>query len=218
MTQGKSISIRLATLKDLEKVTDLHLAIFRPDDHLPVMLGPRYVKATYRWQIRSPKAYILVAEADGKIVGLVGICDKQYTKLMFMACLGEFILSLLKNPTLLFQRKLWQRLFRKPLMSSKGEIMARYSGMAQMTIVTVDANYRGIGVFPALVDAARSFSKARGSRAILVGIYKTNMSSRRAFIKVGWVETPELETLDTVFYVVYLDRAFPKELGITLPE
>jgi GNAT superfamily N-acetyltransferase len=218
MTQGKSISIRLATLKDLEKVTDLHLASFRPDDHLPVMLGPRYVKATYRWQIRNPKAYILVAEANGKIVGLVGVCDKQYTKLMFMACLGEFILSLLNNPTLLFQRKLWQRLFRKSLMSSKGEIMARYSGMAQMTIVAVDANYRGIGVFPALVDATRSFGKARGSRAILVGIYKTNMSSRRAFIKVGWVETPELETLDTVFYVVYLDRAFPKELGITLPE
>ena len=36
MTQNKSVFIRLATLNDLEKVTDLHLASFRPEDHVPV--------------------------------------------------------------------------------------------------------------------------------------------------------------------------------------
>jgi GNAT superfamily N-acetyltransferase len=218
MTQEKSLSVRIATLKDLDRVTYLHLASFRPDEHVPVMLGSRYVKATYRWLISSPEAYTLVAEADGKIVGLTGMCDKPFTKPMFMACLGEFILSLLKKPTLLFQGKLWQRLFRDSKSSSKGELMARRSGMAQMTIGAVDANYRGFGVFPALVEATKSFSKARGSRAIRAGIYKTNMPSRRVFVKGGWFETPELETLDTVFYVAYLDPEFPKELGITLPE
>jgi GNAT superfamily N-acetyltransferase len=214
MNREKSLFIRLATLKDLEKVTDLHLASFRPDDHVPVILGPRYVKATYRWQIRSPEAYTLVAEADGKIVGLLGMCDKPYTRPMFIACFSEFILSLLRKPTLLFQGKLWRRVLRDSKSSSKGEMIAKHSGMAQMTIGAVDADYRGNGVFPALVDATRSFSKARGSRAIRAGIYKTNMSSRRVFIKCGWIETPELETSDTVFYVTYLDSDFQKELGI----
>jgi hypothetical protein len=212
------ISIRLAEIRDLDKLTDLHCASFKPEDHVPVMLGPRYVKATYRWQVSSPDAYTLVAELDGKIVGLVAVCDKPFTRPMFMACIGEFILSILNKPALLFQAMLWKRLFRRSESSGKGEVMAAYPGMAQMTIGAVDANYRGISIFPALVDATKSFSKARGSRAIRAGVYKSNMPSRRVFIKGEWIETPELETPDTVFYVAYLDPAFPKELGITLPD
>jgi RimJ/RimL family protein N-acetyltransferase len=214
MTQNKSVFIRLVTLNDLEKVTDLHLASFRPEDHVPVILGPRYVKAIYRWQTRSPEAYTLVAEIDGKIVGLIGICDKPYARPMFIACIGEFIMSLLKKPTLLFQGKLWSRLLRDSKTSPKGKMIAGHSGMAQMTSGAVLADYRGNGVFPALVDATKSFSKARGSRAIRTGIYKANMSSRRVFIKCGWIETPELETSDTVSFVTYLDPDFQKELGV----
>jgi hypothetical protein len=217
MIEDSSINIRLATLDDLEDVTRLHLASFRPNDHVPVMLGTRYVQATYKWQISSPVAYTLVAESNGKIVGLVGMCDKSFTRPMFMACLGEFFLSLLRNPSLLFQRKLWQRLLRVSKSSSTGEKIAQYPGMAQMTIGAVDAGFRGFGVFPALVDATRSFSKARGSKAIRAGIYKENNSSRRVFIKGGWIESKELETSDTVFYVSYLDPEFSKELGTNLP-
>jgi ribosomal protein S18 acetylase RimI-like enzyme len=217
MDQSKSLTIRKATLNDLDRVTELHLASFRPEEHVPVMLGPRYVRATYRWQIDSPEAYTLVAEADAKVVGLVGMCDKSFTRPMFMACFGEFILSILTKPSLLFQRKLWERLLRDSKSSSKGEMIGRQPGMAQMTIGAVDGDYRGYGVFPALVEATKSYSKARGSRAIRAGVYKINNSSRRVFVKGGWIESPELETSDTVFFVAYLDPGFPKELGINLP-
>jgi GNAT superfamily N-acetyltransferase len=86
--------------------------------------------------------------------------------------------------------------------------------MAQMTIGAVAADYRGRGLFPALVEATRTYSKERGSRAIRAGIYKENMPSRQVFIKSDWIETPALETPDTVFYVSYLDPTFPRELGI----
>jgi hypothetical protein len=215
MNEGKSFSIREATMEDLGKVTALHLASFQPDDHIPVLLGPGFVKATYKWQICDPEAYTLVAEKDGKIIGLVGMCDRSFTRPMFVACLGEFLLSLLKKPSLLFQRKLWMRVFRAPKSSRKGELIARHPGMAQMTIGAVDANFRGYGVFPSLVEATKTFSKTRGSRAIRAGIYKSNNSSRRVFIKGGWIETSDLETDDTVFYVAYLDPMFPKELGIS---
>jgi hypothetical protein len=78
------------------------------------------------------------------------------------------------------------------------------------------ASYRGNDVFPALIEATKTFSKARGSRAIRVGVYKTNTPCRRVFIKGGWTETPELETPDTVFYVAYLDADFPSELGTNI--
>jgi GNAT superfamily N-acetyltransferase len=133
---------------------------------------------------------------------------------MFKACLGEFVFSIARHPGLLLQGKLWQRLFRRPDVTLQGQHIADYPGMAQMTIGAVDASYRGQGVFPALVEASRTFSKKRGSRAIRAGIYKTNMPSRRVFIKSGWIETPALETADTVFYVSYIDPAFPIELGL----
>ena len=77
-----------------------------------------------------------------------------------------------------------------------------------MTIGAVDADFRGAGVFPALVEATRTTSKTRGSKAIRAGIYKTNTPSRRVFIKSGWTETAALETEDTVFYVSRLDPTF----------
>jgi hypothetical protein len=217
MSDKPSVVVRLATLADLDDVTRLHMASFKPEDHVPVMLGSDYVRATYKWQISSPEAYTLVAELDGKIVGLVAVCDKPFTKPMFMASIGEFIRSLLRKPGLLFQSKLWERLFRHEGSSAKGDRLANYPGMAQMTIGAVDANCRGAGVFPALVEATKSFSKARGSRAIRAGIYKPNMPSRRVFIKGEWIETKDLETTDTVFYVAYLDPTLPAELGIELP-
>lgn len=211
------INIRMAGIQDINKLTDLHCASFKPEDHVPVMLGKRYVKATYKWLVTSPDAYSLVAEIDNKLVGLIAVCDKPFTKPMFMACLGEFILSILTKPALLFQKNLWQRLLRHSYSSAKSELIANHPKMAQMTIGAVDANYRGLAIFPALVEATKSYSKARGSRGIRAGIYKTNSSSLRVFIKGGWIETKELETPDTIFYVAYLDPSFPKELGITLP-
>jgi RimJ/RimL family protein N-acetyltransferase len=83
-----------------------------------------------------------------------------------------------------------------------------------MTIGAVDSDFRGHGVFPALVEATKNYSKSRGSRAIRAGIYKTNQPSRRVFIKNGWFETPELQTSDTVFYVAYLDDLFQHEIGL----
>ncbi|MFH1884600.1 MAG: hypothetical protein ABIL62_18035 [Planctomycetota bacterium] len=214
MADETPILIRLATPADLDSLTELHCASFAPEDHVPVMLGETYVRATYRWQVSGERAYTLVAEADSKIVGLVAVCDGPFTFPMFMACLPDFLGSLFRHPLLLFKRKLWQRLFRRPDVSRKSKRIADHPGFAQMTIGVVDGNWRGKGIFPALVEATKTYSQARGSRAVRAGIYKTNMPSRRVFIKGGWIETPELETPDTVFYVAYLDLMFPEELGV----
>jgi len=208
------ISIRLATIADVDALTELHYASFTPDEHVPVMLGKPYVRATYVWQTTGKRSYVLVAEELGKIVGLVAVCDGPFTRPMFMACLPEFLRSLITHPTLIFKKKLWSRLFRRPDVSAGSQKIVDTPGFAQMTIGVVDQNCRGKGVFPSLVAATKVYSKARGSRAIRAGIYKTNVPSRRVFIKGEWIETLELQTPDTVFYVAYLDPLFMDELGM----
>jgi ribosomal protein S18 acetylase RimI-like enzyme len=212
-----NFEIRLATLDDVPALTKLHCDSFGPQDHVPVLLGKNYVRANYRWLVTSQESYGLVADAGAKIIGLVAVCDKPFTRPMFLACLPEFIVSILRSPRLLFKSNLWNRLLRRPDISKTSKSIADYPGFAQMTIGAVDANYRGGGVFPALVEATKTYSEARGSRAIRAGVYKTNRPSRRVFIKSGWVDTPELETNDTVFYVYYIDYDFPNKIGVILP-
>jgi hypothetical protein len=215
MSTDVAVKIRLATLDDVERLTEMHCASFQPEDHVPVMLGRRYVRATYRWLVTSREAYALVAEVGSTVAGVVGVCDRSFSSPMFKACLGEFVLSLVRNPTLLLSGKLWQRLYRRSSPATdKGALIAGYFGVAQMTIGVVDAGFRGKSIFPALIEATKSFSKSRGSRAIRGGIYKPNSSSRRVFVKGGWIETPDLETEDTVFYMAYLDPSLPDELQL----
>jgi ribosomal protein S18 acetylase RimI-like enzyme len=206
--------IRLATVKDVVRMTNLHCASFQPEDHVPMMLGERYVQATYRWQVTSQTTYALVAEAGSKIVGLIAVSDGSFTRPMFKACLTELAASLMNHPALFFQPKLWQRLLRRSShLNDQADKIAHYPGMSQMIIGAVDTGYRGKGVFPALIEATTHESKKRGSRAIRAGVYKHNLPVQRAFIKAGWDESPIFETEDTKFYIYFIDPDLRAELG-----
>jgi len=207
--------IRKANLQDLPRLAELHCSSFGRQEHVPIMLGQRYVMATYRWLVTSDMTYVLVAEAEGAIKGLVAVADRPFTNPMFKACAGEFILSIFIHPGLLFKRKLWKRLFRRPALTAQGQRIANYPGMAQMTIGAVDSACRGKGMFCELVKATCVFSKERASRAVRAGVYKTNWPSRRVFIKCGWLEAPALETSETVDYIYFMDPSFRNELGLS---
>jgi GNAT superfamily N-acetyltransferase len=219
--QAKNISrafrVRIATVEDLCHITELHCDSFKPEEHIPVMLGKDYVQATYRWLVTSNQAYCLVAESEHKIIGMLAVCDGSYTRPMFLACVPEFIQSLLRSPRLILRRRLWDRLLQRSEASKEAKHIVDYPSFAQLTIVVVEASWRGTGIFPALIDGAKSYSCQRGSLAIRAGVYKVNQPSRRAFAKSGWIEMTELETSDTVFYVHFLDPELPNRLGIILP-
>lgn len=209
------IKIRLAEIQDLEMLTNMHCVSFKPEDHVPMMLGRNYVKATYRWLITNKSSYTLVADINGEIAGLVAMCDRSFTAPMFVACLPEFALSLVKNPSLVFNSKLWKRLFRRPDISgNNSKRIVNHPDVAQMTIGAVDTDYRGMNIFPQLISATKEYSKKRGTRAIRAGVYKTNAPCRRSFIKDNWIETPDLETSDTIFYMAFLDDSIETELNL----
>jgi len=209
--------IRIATTEDLDRLTTLHCDSFRPEEHIPVMLGKDYVRATYRWLTTSSQAYCLVAESNHQIIGLVAVCDSAFTRPMFLACLPEFLRSMLHSPSLIFRRRLWERLLRGSDASGEAKRIIDCPGFAQLSIIVVDSKSRGTGIFPALVNAVKTYSKVRGSIAIRAGIYKFNQASRKTFAKVGWTEITQLETVDLIFYAFYLDPELPTRLGIPLP-
>lgn len=211
-------TVRLATEADLNDLTELHCNLFEPEDHIPVMLGKEYVRATYRWFVTSSQAYCFVADCASKIIGMVTMCDSSFTRPMFFACLPEFIWSLLRSPHLIFQSRLWNRLLRRPETSTGASSLTSHPGFAQMSVIAVAHEWRGTGVFRSLVEKAKCYSKSRGSLAMRAGVYKLNQPSRRAFVKNGWIEMPELETNDTIFYVYFLDSAFPNQFGIPRPQ
>jgi GNAT superfamily N-acetyltransferase len=217
MAQDVTFTIRLATLADVDGLTELHYASFSPEDHVAVLLGKRYVRATYRWIVGSQETYALVAESDRKIIGLASVCDGTFSRPMFMACLGEFVWSLVRNPLLLFKRDLWQRLFSRSAVDSSNRL-ANYPGVAQGIYTSVAAEFRRKGVHSALHEAVKAMSKSRGSRAIRFGVYRSNEAVRSALIQKGHIEVPELGTSDMTFYLAVLDPTLPEELGIARPD
>ncbi|MBN1828336.1 MAG: GNAT family N-acetyltransferase [Deltaproteobacteria bacterium] len=189
------------------------MEVFTPEDNIPALLGPRYVRATYRWFVISKRAYTLIAVARGNVVGLVAVTDTSFTTPLFRASFLELLRSLAKKPLILFQKRLWQRLARGDKSSTRlRKRIVNDRRVAQLAVIIVKKEFRGQGIFPALIDAAKAISKGRGSRAIRAGVYKENRQSRRAFEKVGWIEMPELEANNLVFYVTYLDSEFAEEM------
>jgi ribosomal protein S18 acetylase RimI-like enzyme len=208
------MNTRLGRRDDLEVLVDLHWRTFPPEEHVPVMLGKEYVRATYKWQICSYDAYVVVAEREGQVAGCVTMADGAFTRPMFFACLPEFVASLRAKPALLLERRLWGRLLRGVKLPPAARRIVNHEAVAQLIMIFVDSQFRGQGVVPAMLEAVIQTSRARGSRAIRVGVYKENVASRKAFLKAGWVEVSALETAETVFFMAFLDGTIRDELGV----
>lgn len=208
------IIIRVAGHSDLEKLVKLHCDSFKSDEHIPMLFGTNYIKANYKWLLNSNHSYILIAENNNEIAGLIAVSDIAFTRPMFIYCLPQMLLGFLKKPWLIFNKNLWKRLSRKSEKNEQAEKILKTKEFAQMTIGAVSANYRGYGVFGSLVDATRSHSQNRGSKAIRAGVYKNNNSSRKVFIKENWQEFEQLQTKDTVFYVTCFDKSFADKFNL----
>ena len=192
------MKIKKAKINDLNQIVELHCLSFTTKNHVPMMLGKNYVKATYRWLIKSKDSYILIIKENELILALVAVCDGPFTKKMFISCIPDFILSIALSPKRLFSKMLWERLLRRPNVDNEKIAIVDEPGFAQMTIGAVDSNHRGSGVFGELIEETKNVSKVRGSR--------------RVFEKSGWIEMKYLETEDTVFYTSFFDVNFENKM------
>jgi len=205
------LNVRLASESDVEAMTNLHLSSFSPDEHLGTLLGPTFVQASYRWHVTDECAYVIIAEMDGKLMGLLGMCDGSFTIRMIRGCLREFLGALLRHPRLLIDRRLWSRLARTKAHSEWVNEFCSTAGVAQMTIGAVNAGARGHNVFPSLIKNCEKISNERGHAAVRAGLYRKNEPCRRAFVKSGWVEVPELGSDETMYFVFVLNPELLKK-------
>ena len=209
------IQIRFATLADIETLTNLHFSLFSPEEHVAMILGRRYIKAMHRWEVTSDHAYSLIAEVNGQAVGFQGVSDVPYTWPMFIHCFSTLVVCILQKPSFLFEKRLWERFLRHE--RSRGMVKIDRAkiiqlGVAQLIVGGVESRYRGKGIFHSLIESVKKISTKRGSNAIVSGVYKNNSLGRRVFIKYGWLESPVLETSETIFYATLFDSSFAGEI------
>jgi ribosomal protein S18 acetylase RimI-like enzyme len=139
-------------------------------------------------------------------MGFAGACDGPYLWPMLKACVGEFLISLMRNPVLLADSRLWRRLlFRHKALDRQARRILNHPGMTHLTTGAVDASFRGKGIIGTLVEALTAISRSRGSKGLCVGVRPTNHAIRRSFVKLGWAEVPASESSEMVYYITCLD-------------
>jgi ribosomal protein S18 acetylase RimI-like enzyme len=195
-------TIRKATLDDVRSLVALHCRAFADGGHAAMALGEGFIRALYKWQVSGANEFVLIAEQDKLLAGFVALSRGNYRRNMLRSCWPSAVKSFLTNPSPRVVKSLEHVLVRRPL--DPGRTRAVHNSLPapfELSYVVVDEHFRGSGVAARLLAAAEKEVAARGGRTIVVGVYKKNLPSRRAFTKAGWIESSALETQDTVTFL-----------------
>jgi GNAT superfamily N-acetyltransferase len=205
------VHMRLAQSSDLDCATDLHLRSLSSDQHVLAAFGRGFVKATYQWQISDPKAWLLVAEDNAGVIGFLGMCDGPFSGRRLQACLWDLLGALICRPQRWVSPMLWRMLWRMVVGRAENSpgmwALSQEPGVAQMTIGLVAERARGLGVFPAMLEACVQGSRSRGTRGILAMVHHWNKACLRAFEKAGWSRLLETDASDTAVFLTVIDPA-----------
>jgi len=198
---SSKITIRPATIADLDALVDLHLRSFSPKDHLAVKLGTGYIRSVYHWFITSQETFTLVAEHENKIVGLTTVCDRFYNKPMLGNTLSQAMAGILLHPWLILDAEILERLYTFFLKRKRAEKTVRNKEplVSQLAFIAVDNSMRGKGLGVQLLKQAKNESHKRGGAKMLAGVYENNLSSIKAFEKAGFHILPNSVTRKLIY-------------------
>jgi ribosomal protein S18 acetylase RimI-like enzyme len=186
-----SCHIREATVADLEALVDLHYRVFDEHTHYGVLLGRRFIRATYRWYCQNPTAFALVGEIDGQIKGSCTVNQGPYHA-VFKANVRELVLAFLRRPMLLLVKPVRLRLLSLVRGHSPRErIVGMKASSAYLGYLAVDATARGAGIGPALIRMAIHECEERGWQRIVSDVHRTNVSARFMYKTLGFEEAPD---------------------------
>lgn len=205
--------LRLGGADDVTAMVDLHLESFGPEEHVAVLLGPRYLAQTYLGLVASEGSFVMVAERGHRVVGILGVSRVRATRGRRLARLGAFARALIARPRLLLSRQLWARVAGErsstPALLDRGDI-------ARGAIGAVAVGERRRGVWLKLLAAATLESRRRGYRGFAAGMYAANTAIRRSVERQGWLLCPgESETL--VWYCCPFDEELRHALQAAPP-
>ena len=192
------IQIRLGRLADLDDILALHYAIFTADEHLLMVFGQAVVKKAHRWFIDSPVSFAIVAEDDGRFVGFCTACARPYTRPMLLSILPSILQALLRRPQILLDPKLLNRVKELLLRGTRKQSLPS-EPPAQFGLLAVHPDYHGSEAPSKLVLGTISECRKRTWQKVIAGMYKSNLSCRFHFAKLGFKENSDWETDSLVF-------------------
>jgi ribosomal protein S18 acetylase RimI-like enzyme len=198
--------VRLALLEDVKKLVELHLATFTPHEHLLIVFGTSVLRPVYRWFVRSPDTFTMVATVKDEVVGLCTACSRPYNGPMIRNNAISLVLGVLRHPWGLFHPEIVRRLRKACSFSREGDrTYLESEPPAQLGFLAVRKDYHGTSVGESLVRQAITECGRRKWTRIRAGIYKNNLPARFMYAKLGFKENRMLRSEQLVFVELDLD-------------
>jgi len=185
---GARVVVRFGTEADADDAARLHAGSIT--EGFLAALGPRFLSRLYRRVVRSPDAFLLVAEEDGRTAGfLAGALDLRALYRRFLVHDGVAA-TLSSLPRLLTSwRTAWETLRHgtadpgtHPDGGTSRDATGSATGPAELLAVAVDPGWRGRHVGALLVEEFLAELQRRGvehaqvvvgaDNAVAVGLYR----------------------------------------------
>jgi ribosomal protein S18 acetylase RimI-like enzyme len=209
LTKAETIRIRRAALEDLDDLVDLHYASFEPREHMALYLGRDFIRAMYRWFIGSPRTVTIVAEDQGKIVGLHTGCSGPYFNLMFTQNKAATVRSFVRRPWVIFYPVILKR-FMGAFFAKNNRLHKLAADRTYMNfgIIAIHYDYRKKGLGVALTDGLVEEGYKRGWYKFYLITYKRNDAAARTLKSSGgWMREPLGE--NKFLWIKHLDPPDP---------
>jgi ribosomal protein S18 acetylase RimI-like enzyme len=175
--------VRVATGADVPALTDLHYQVFNVESHLAMALGRHFIRSVYRWYVRGPSAFALLAESNGVAIGSCTFCLGGYRR-VFVENWAAIVRGAALNPLQVVRYAPWGRLLRLPLgrrRQRRGD--NHLSKRAYIGLLAVDRAFRGAsGIGPALVSAGL------GWEIVSTSVHRDNLAARFMYRVLGFRE------------------------------
>jgi ribosomal protein S18 acetylase RimI-like enzyme len=206
------IALRPFCDADLQAVVNLHMLVFTVKENFAMRLGRRFVEATYRFFLEDSKCFGFVvrtehAEVVGVLVGRLGYYTRSLNRYRFFEGLKAFV----GRPSIVFDRSLVRTALRAVAggavvtKSRRQQSVTAWSHdsrpIASLASLCTHPTYRELGITDQLLSSAEELCSLRGAHAIRTGVRRTNVASRFAFRRRGYIEDPVLSTEESLIYV-----------------
>jgi ribosomal protein S18 acetylase RimI-like enzyme len=188
------------------------MLVFTPKDNFAMRLGRKFVEATYRFFLEDSKCFGLVAttehaEVIGVLVGRIG----HYTRALNVYRFFEGVKAIAARPSVAFDASLIGTVLKAlgagPVVTKSGRkknaVALTNDGrpMGSLASLCTHPSYRELGITDQLLSSAEELCRLRGAHVIRTGVRRTNVASRFAFRRRGYIEDPILSGDKSLIYV-----------------
>lgn len=185
-TGGRSVAVR--TARDADAATAARLHAGRISDGFLSFLGPAFLTRLYRRVLRVPTSFLLVAEADGRVVGFIaGSSDVRGLYKAFVVRDGV-VAGAAALPRLIAG---WRRTLETLRHGTGGD--AGTGRGTELLAVAVEHGVEGRGVGTALVDAFCAEVAGSGADEAYVVVGADNAGAIGLYRRAGFSPVGEFE-------------------------